>query len=47
MDPAAMAGVQLRREIGNSAALNPFAKREVMPGNLKGSNSSASSAKPS
>ncbi|MDT5185833.1 MAG: hypothetical protein QOI29_3991 [Mycobacterium sp.] len=26
-----MAGVQLCREIGNSAALNPFAKREVMP----------------
>ena len=24
------------REIGNSAALRPFAKREVMPGNLKG-----------
>ena len=23
-------------EIGNSAALRPFAKREVMPGNLKG-----------
>jgi choline dehydrogenase len=33
---AAMAGVQLCREIGNSAALTPFAKREVMPGNLKG-----------
>jgi choline dehydrogenase len=33
---AAMAGVQLCREIGNSAALSPFAKREVMPGNLKG-----------
>ena len=31
-----MAGVQLCREIGNSAALSPFAKREVMPGNLKG-----------
>jgi choline dehydrogenase len=34
---AAIAGVQLCREIGNSAALRPFAKREVMPGNLKGS----------
>ena len=33
---AAMAGVELCREIGNSAALHPFAKREVMPGNLKG-----------
>jgi choline dehydrogenase len=33
---AAMAGVQLCREVGNSAALSPFAKREVMPGNLKG-----------
>jgi choline dehydrogenase len=27
--------VQLCREIGNSAALRPFAKREVVPGNLK------------
>ena len=33
---AAIAGVQLCREIGNSAALQPFVKREVMPGNLKG-----------
>jgi choline dehydrogenase len=33
---AAMAGVELCREIGNSAPLRPFAKREVMPGNLKG-----------
>jgi choline dehydrogenase len=33
---AAIACVQLCREIGNSAALRPFAKREVMPGNLKG-----------
>src|ERR1700687_2936165 len=24
------------REIGNSASLRPFTKREVMPGNLKG-----------
>jgi choline dehydrogenase len=33
---AAIASVELCREIGNSAALRPFAKREVMPGNLKG-----------
>jgi choline dehydrogenase len=33
---AAIACVQLCREIGNSAALLPFAKREVMPGSLKG-----------
>ena len=33
---AAIAGVQLCREIGNSAALGPFVKREVMAGNLKG-----------
>ena len=33
---AAMACVELCREIGNSAALRPFVKREVMPGNLKG-----------
>jgi len=33
---AAIVGVQLCREIGNSAALRPFTKREVMPGNLKG-----------
>jgi hypothetical protein len=33
---AAMAGVQLCRQIGNSAALRPFTKREVVPGNLKG-----------
>jgi choline dehydrogenase len=33
---AAIAGVQLGREIGNSAALRPFTKREIMPGNLKG-----------
>ena len=26
----------LCREVGNSAALGPFTKREVMPGNLKG-----------
>ena len=33
---AAIACVQLCREIGNSDALRPFSKREVMPGNLKG-----------
>jgi choline dehydrogenase len=33
---AAIAGVELCREIGNSVALQPFVKREVMPGNLKG-----------
>jgi choline dehydrogenase len=31
-----MACVKLCREIGNSAALRPFVKREVMPGNLMG-----------
>jgi choline dehydrogenase len=39
-DPAdlktATAGVELCREIGNSAPLRPFVSREVMPGNLKG-----------
>jgi choline dehydrogenase len=33
---AAIASVELCREIGNSAPLNPFVKREVMPGKLKG-----------
>ena len=33
---AAIACVELCREIGASAALRPFAKREVMPGALKG-----------
>jgi choline dehydrogenase len=33
---AAIAAVELCREIGNSAALRPFTKREAMPGNLKG-----------
>ena len=33
---AAVACVELCREIGNSAPLRPFVKREVMPGNLKG-----------
>lgn len=31
---AAVAAVELCREIGNSAALRPFSKREVAPGNL-------------
>jgi choline dehydrogenase len=33
---AAIASVELSREIGNSPALRPYTKREVMPGNLKG-----------
>jgi choline dehydrogenase len=33
---AVMACLEICREIGNSAALRPFVKREVMPGNLKG-----------
>jgi choline dehydrogenase-like flavoprotein len=33
---AAIAGVELCREIGNAAPLRPYTKREVMPGNLKG-----------
>jgi choline dehydrogenase len=33
---AAVACVELCREIGNSEALRPFVKREVMPGNLNG-----------
>jgi choline dehydrogenase len=33
---AAVAHVELCREIGNSAALRPFTKREVMPGSLRG-----------
>jgi choline dehydrogenase len=33
---AAIASVELCREIGNSGPLSPFVKREVMPGNLKG-----------
>jgi choline dehydrogenase len=33
---AAIASVELCREIGNSAPLHRFVKREVMPGNLKG-----------
>jgi choline dehydrogenase len=33
---ALVSGVQLAREIGNSAALRPFTKREVIPGDLRG-----------
>lgn len=33
---AAIACVEFCREIGNSAPMKPFVKREVMPGNLKG-----------
>jgi choline dehydrogenase len=33
---AAIACVELCREVGNSTALRPFTKREVMPGALKG-----------
>jgi choline dehydrogenase len=33
---AAIACVELCREVGNSASLRPYAKREVMPGALKG-----------
>ena len=33
---SAVAAVELCREIGNSAPLRPFAKREVMPGSLAG-----------
>jgi choline dehydrogenase len=33
---AATACVEICREIGNSLPLRPYAKREVMPGNLKG-----------
>jgi choline dehydrogenase len=33
---AAIAALQLAREIGNAAPLSELSKREVMPGNLKG-----------
>ena len=33
---AALASVELCREIGNSAPMRPYVRREVMPGNLKG-----------
>jgi len=36
LQKAAIACVELCREIGNSAPLRPYTKREVMPGNLKG-----------
>ena len=44
---AAVACVELCREIGNSAALRPFVQREVMPGNLSGADWCVSSAMPS
>ena len=28
--------IELCREIGNSAGMSPFVRREIMPGNLKG-----------
>jgi choline dehydrogenase len=37
----AIACVETMRQIGNSAPLRPFVKREVMPGNLKGANLTA------
>ena len=33
---AAIACVELCRELGNSASMRPFVRREVMPGNLRG-----------
>jgi choline dehydrogenase-like flavoprotein len=33
---AAIACIEICREVGNSSALRPYIKREVMPGNLKG-----------
>jgi choline dehydrogenase len=33
---AAIACVEICREVGNSLPLRPFAKREIMPGNLRG-----------
>ena len=33
---AALACVEFMREVGNSASLRPFVKREVMPGDLRG-----------
>ena len=33
---AAIACVEVCREVGNSLPLRPYTKREVMPGNLKG-----------
>jgi len=39
-DPADMTAmvraIELCREIGNSAGMSPFVRREIMPGNLKG-----------
>jgi choline dehydrogenase len=34
---AMIRAIELCREIGNSAGMSPFVKREVMPGNLTGS----------
>ena len=42
----AIAAVQLCPEVGNSAPLLPFTKREVMPGNLTVASSTASSVMP-
>jgi choline dehydrogenase len=33
---AAVACIEICRDVGNSASMKQFAKREVMPGNLKG-----------
>jgi choline dehydrogenase-like flavoprotein len=44
---AAIACVDLCREIGNSVPLRPFTKREVMPGNVKGQSWNTSFAMPS
>jgi choline dehydrogenase len=33
---ALIRAIALCREIGNSTAMSPFVKREVMPGNLAG-----------
>jgi choline dehydrogenase len=33
---AIIKGVEISREIGNSAAMRPFVKNEVMPGGLRG-----------
>jgi choline dehydrogenase len=34
---AAMASVEMCRAVGNSASMKPFRRREIMPGNLQGS----------
>jgi choline dehydrogenase len=43
---ALVKAVELCREIGNTAPLRPFAKREVMPGPMKGPDLEASIAQP-